>query len=263
MRHRAVELVAVPGMGQLVGDRRHRVARQAEGLVAEGVALQHDVVGRGCAAVHVGDRLGVSSCLGGDHRQVVGRAAGRRGGEEVVAQAEVGRVVPIDGDVTALVLHLAQRIEAVHLAAVDRGQRPRPVVADVVRCRVGGRRLGDTGGSGEGSEVVVEGVVLLHDHDDVLDGTGLGTRRRRPEHQNASSQHDQGRDDPASASHSEPPRCCSYTAIPEDPIARWPRFHVGTAPPSRRVATQPNINGAQPSCTHDAKSAEPPLARGQ
>ena len=126
----------------------------------------------------------------------------------------MGGVVPVHRDVTAPVLNRAQRVEAVHLAAVDCGHGPRPAVPYVVRCRVGRRRLDDPVDSREGTEVVIEGVVLLHDHDDVLDGSNLGSRgRSRPEHDHACTQQDQGSNHPGQAAHGETPDRFRLTVV--------------------------------------------------
>jgi len=82
------------------------------------------------------------------------------------------RVRPVDGDVALLVLDLAQRVEAVHLAVVDREPGARAAVVDVVRGGVGGRWQGSAVGTGVVAEVVIEGVVFLHNHNDMLNGIG-------------------------------------------------------------------------------------------
>ena len=72
------------------------------------------------------------------------------------------------------------QIEPIHLAVVHRQMRVFPLVAEIARHAVGrvserdllaGRddAGGRAFGAGEGSEVVVEGAVLLDDEDDVLD----------------------------------------------------------------------------------------------
>src|SRR5207302_7952462 len=95
---------------------------------------------------------------------------------------------------------LRLRNEAVHLAAADVGYRARlPVRAAgvevarvVVRpltvsldwigdagCELPARRAGEAVGARIGPEVRIEGAVLLHDHDHVLDLVDAGGRFRR------------------------------------------------------------------------------------
>ena len=132
--------------------------------------------------MHV-DRLVVATGLARDHRDVVGGAARGGVGVEILAKAEVLRVRPKDGDVGLPVLDVAERVEAVHGPAVDREPGPRAAVVDVVRGRIRGRRqaLGVLRpDAGEIAEVVIEGVILFHNHNDMLNRVGgLGHRCAR------------------------------------------------------------------------------------
>jgi hypothetical protein len=80
------------------------------------------------------------------------------------------RVGPVDGDVALLVLDLAQRVEAVHRAVVHRKPGPRPAVVDVMRGGVAGRRQGNAIDTRELAEVIIEGMVFLHNNNDMLNG---------------------------------------------------------------------------------------------
>src|SRR5215472_7977717 len=127
------------------------------------------------------DGLVVAAGLPGDHRDVVGRAAGGGVGVEVLAQPVVLRVGPVHRDVGLLVLDVAERVEAVHGAAVDREPGPRAAVVDVMRGRIGGRRQGLgvlRPDAGEIAEVIIEGVILLHNHHDMLNRIGSLIYRR-------------------------------------------------------------------------------------
>ncbi len=60
-------------------------------------------------------------------------------------------------------------------------KRPRAAVIDVVRGRIRGRRLGQgelRSDTGEITEVIIEGVILFHNYNDMLNWVGgLGYRR--------------------------------------------------------------------------------------
>src|ERR1039458_3255012 len=78
-------------------------------------------------------------------------------------------------------------IEAVHLAAIHRGQRLRPAMTRIVRRYVGqtaqrndlpcgNGSAGRPVRSGKGPEVIVEAAVLFNDKDDVLNGSAAGLK---------------------------------------------------------------------------------------
>ena len=137
----------------------------------------------------------------GEPEQVVGHAAARRRGEEAVEQDVLAGGAPVEGQVVRAIeahdrelgllpLRGGPPDEAIHRAA--RVLDPvRPGVVGKVRNRAateperpdaarplagrGNRHAGiarDAVGTGERAEVVVEGVVLLHQHDEVLDRRG-------------------------------------------------------------------------------------------
>jgi hypothetical protein len=131
--------------------------------------------------------------LSRDHVQVVrvGRAARR--GEEVVVQDVPPGPRPVVRLVRSLVLGVRVRprdrrlVEPVHLAAVPRCDGARPAVrevGDALRRQMGERHAGavippepSAVDARESAEQVIEALVLLHDHDDVLDRPA---RRDRP-----------------------------------------------------------------------------------
>jgi hypothetical protein len=122
------------------------------------------------------DSIVVAPGLRGDHRDVIRRAAGGRGRVEILAQPEMLRVGPPDRDVTLLVLDHSQRVESVHRAAVDRKPRARAGVIQVVREGVGRSRQSNAiSYPWESAEVTIEGVVFLHNNNDMLNGAGRVT----------------------------------------------------------------------------------------
>src|SRR5262249_16572508 len=105
------------------------------------------------------------------------------------------RIFPVIGNIRFLILRILQSIAvaadvvpAIHGAAVPGGQRAGVLVAQIARGLVGRARAGDGPfgglasrgalGAGAAAEGVVGGVVLLDDHDDVLDRD----RRRAQRH---------------------------------------------------------------------------------
>ena len=97
--------------------------------------------------------------------------------EKMIGEREVARVLPIVGNVGLEILIVRVIVgPAVHGAVVPVGERAVVAVADVVGEHRG--RLAHVGsvglllralGAGEAAEVVVEGVVLLHDDDDMIE----------------------------------------------------------------------------------------------
>ena len=145
----------------------------------------------------------------GHPEHVAGHAAVRRGGEEPIEQDVFVGHVPVEGQVAVVVV---AHHRAVHRLAVDRGRPDEAVhsparvldpVDAAVMAEVGDRQpaqserpdarpgaprdghagaLGDPVGAWIGAEVVVERVVLLHQHHEVLDRcrrTALGGGGRR------------------------------------------------------------------------------------
>jgi hypothetical protein len=125
--------------------------------------------------------------LARDEPHVLDRRGTVDGAEEAVGEREAPRVGPVVGDVLLPILHVGvaaigvapQPVEAVHLAAVDRGESCDEGVIDP-RGPVGRPPQGDPGAvarhalggavdPGHAAEHVVEGAVLLHDEDEVLD----------------------------------------------------------------------------------------------
>ncbi len=128
--------------------------------------------------------------LGRDGVEMIGQRRPGEGGEEAVAEREPVGIGPVVGQVGAVVV--AHRVrgapglnEAVHPPAVHRRVGHLPGVAHIVgevegevkgphfRRPAGEERHPQAGrkalGAGVGAEVVVEGVVLLNQEDDVLD----------------------------------------------------------------------------------------------
>ncbi len=145
-------------------------------------------------------RLVPAGAGGGSHPiQMIHEAPGGRRAEEAVEEHVLFGEIPVVGEVPVVVvahgeasilLPLVEREdEAVHLAPVVLDAEGAAAVveilngqiADVEGLRAGPLRvaewiqrhtgaLGEPVRAGEGPEVVVEGVVLLHEHDDVFDG---------------------------------------------------------------------------------------------
>src|SRR5579884_1591231 len=168
----------IPGLaalGRPLGDHVEVGGETPRGVRLEHVVLQDEL-------------LGVGPVVGDLPRVVVAhhvRAAAGRAGRQVGVDAAPDAALRLGN-------------EAVHLAAVDVGDgvggRVRPAVVEVGGVVVGvdaGVVLGvgdadgelavlggEAVGAGEGAEVGVEGAVLLHDDDDVLDLVdALGGRR--------------------------------------------------------------------------------------
>ena len=204
---RAVEPPVDAG-GEHVGNRRDVEAREDLLLRAGRLILNVILRGRDVVTAPVREGIGIAdrpARLRREDVEVAGEARSDHLRVEVIGEREVLGVLPVIRNVGFLVLGIRERVvgvrrraagevPAVHLAVVVVDEPGAVRVAQVVIHRVGRVGDGELGavalrvrrrafGAGEAAEVVVEGVVLLHDDDDVLDRvgrvgrTGLGGRR--------------------------------------------------------------------------------------